>query len=49
MMCRWVFWLPQSAKVDDSGADRPPTVDVKGLIDRIGERTMFVGMKPVRN
>jgi hypothetical protein len=31
----------------NSGADKPPTIDVKGLIDRIGERTAFVGMKPV--
>jgi hypothetical protein len=35
------------AHVDNSGDDRPPTIDIKGLIDRIGERTPFTGMKPV--
>jgi hypothetical protein len=31
----------------NSGADLPPTSDIKGLIDRIGYRAQFVGMKPV--
>ena len=35
------------SEVDNSGADVPPTIDVKALIDRIGERVAFTGMKPV--
>ena len=31
----------------NSGEDRSPTIDVKGLIDSIGYRAQFVGMKPV--
>ncbi len=34
-------------KADNSGADAPPTIDIKGLIDGIGNRTAFVGMKPI--
>lgn len=42
------FTLAQlEGKAENSGSDRPPTVDIKDLIDRIGERTAFVGMKPV--
>jgi len=31
----------------NSGWDKPPTTDIKALIDNIGYRTPFVGMKPV--
>ena len=42
------FSLAQLEKgVDHSGSDRPPTIDIKGLIDRIGQRTPFVGMQPI--
>jgi hypothetical protein len=42
------FSLAQLEKpVDNSGSDKPPTIDVKGLIDRMGQRIAFVGMKPV--
>lgn len=42
------FDVAQLEKVSTvAGADTPPTVDVKGLIDHIGERVAFVGMKPV--
>ena len=45
---RMGFSLVQLEKgVDNSGEDTPPTTDVKGLIDRIGDRVAFVGMKPV--
>jgi len=40
-----VAQLEQS--VVNSGADKPPTIDVKGLIGRIGGAPAFVGMKPV--
>jgi hypothetical protein len=33
--------------VVNSGADRPPTTDIKALIDSIGQQTRFVGMLPV--
>jgi hypothetical protein len=42
------FSLVQLEKqVDHSGADKPPTIDIKGLIDRIGERAPFLGMQPI--
>jgi hypothetical protein len=42
------FSLAQLEKsVDHSGSDKPPTIDIKGLIDRIGQRTPFVGMQPI--
>jgi len=42
------FTLVQLEKgVDNAGEDTPPTTDVKGLIDHIGERVAFAGMKPV--
>jgi len=42
------FSLAQLEKpADNSGSDKPPTIDVKGLIDRMGQRVAFVGMKPV--
>jgi len=45
---RMGFSLAQLEKpVDNSGADTPPTIDVKTLIDRMGQRVAFVGMKPV--
>lgn len=31
----------------NSGADNPPSTDVKGMIERIGYQTQYVGMKPV--
>lgn len=33
--------------VPNSGVDRPPSIDVKGMIDRIGYQTRFVNMQPV--
>ena len=33
--------------VNGSGADHPPNVDVKALIDDIPDRVSFVGMAPV--
>jgi hypothetical protein len=33
--------------VNDSGEDTPPTTDIMGLIDHIGQRVAFAGMKPV--
>jgi hypothetical protein len=45
---RMGFTVVQLEKaVDNSGADAPPTIDVKGMIDHIGERVAFAGMKPV--
>jgi hypothetical protein len=42
------FNVAQLEKVSTvAGSDTPPTVDVKGLIDHIGERVAFAGMKPV--
>ena len=45
---RMGFSLAQLEKpVDNSGADVPPTIDVKSLIDHMGQRIAFAGMKPV--
>jgi hypothetical protein len=42
------FTLVQLEKgVDNSGVDAAPTIDVKDMIDRIGQRVVFAGMKPV--
>jgi hypothetical protein len=42
------FDVAQLEKVSTTvGADTPPTTDVKGMIDHIGDRVAFVGMKPV--
>ncbi len=42
------FTGPQlESGVLNSGWDKPPTTDIKGLIDNIGYRAPFVGMKPV--
>jgi hypothetical protein len=45
---RMGFSLAQLEKpVDNSGADNPPTIAVKSLIDHMGLRIAFAGMKPV--
>jgi hypothetical protein len=45
---RMGFTLAQLEKgADNSGVDTPPTIDVKDMIDRIGQRVVFAGMKPV--
>jgi hypothetical protein len=41
------FDVGQLEKASFAGADTPPTTDVKGLIDHIGDRVAFMGMKPV--
>ena len=42
------FDVAQLEKVSTvAGADTPPTADVKGLLDHIGDRVAFVAMKPV--
>ena len=42
------FDVAQLEKVSTvAGTDTPPTTNVKGLIDHIGDRVAFVGMKPV--
>jgi hypothetical protein len=42
------FTMAQLEKgAPNSGWDTPPSIDVKGLIDRIGYQAQYVGMKPV--
>ena len=35
--------------VIDSGQDAPPSTDIRAMIDSIGNRTPFAGMRPVGN